>query len=144
MKRHAALTFLCLLLPGCWTVDHADLREISAKYDLELSESDVAEDEVIALGSIQVAKGGFYLFGYLPIVRIGLHETIDRVAREAKEMGADGVCDIRYTYSPAHPLKFMVFPVPDWSAEIQVFGMAYKWRTRPRPARPGRGDSGTR
>ena len=139
MKRQAAATLLFLLLPGCWTLDHANLREISAKYDLELSESEVSEKDVVALGSIQVAKGGFYLFGYFPIIGIGLHETIDRLAAEAKGMGADGVCDIRYNYSPAHPLKFLVFPAPDWSAEIQVFGMAYKWRTHPRPPRPGRG-----
>ncbi len=124
-----------LLCASCWTIDSADLVRIGAKHGLLLSESECEEGTVTPVSSIQVAKGGFYIFGLLPIVKVSLDEAIDELALQAKKLDADGVCDIRYHYSPANVFKFIVVPIPDWSASIQVFGMAYKAEPAPAPYR---------
>lgn len=140
-RWHGGILALLLGCSGCWSIDSADLSAIGKEYGLALTESECDPNDVEPVASLQVAKGGFYLLGLIPVVKVSLGEAIEELAVQAKEAGADGVCDIRYSLSPANPLKFLVFPVPDWSAGVQVFGMAYRDRAARAAAHRGSGDS---
>ncbi|GAB4155155.1 MAG: hypothetical protein Fur0037_23640 [Planctomycetota bacterium] len=133
--RPLAALFL-VLLAGCWTMDHADLVAIGRKHHLAMTESSGVPESIEPIASLQVAKSGFYLFGFVPVVGISMDEALDALAERAAEAGAYGVCGIRYLVTPANPLKFLVFPIPDWSADIQVFGMAYRNRASRASAPP--------
>ena len=128
-RCHGGVLALLLACTGCWSIDSADLVAIGAEHELALTEAELGPEVIDAIASVHVAKNGFYLFGLAPIVRVSLDEAIDELAERARRLGADGVCNIDYTLSPPNPLKFVVFPIPDWGARVQVFGMAYRTKS---------------
>jgi len=123
--RFIALTIIGITSTSCWSMDTADLTAIGREVGIPVTETPPDETSMQPLASLQVSKSGFYVFGLAPVVEVSLHEAVTALTTLAKERGADGVCNLRYHYNPPHPLKFIVFPLPDWSASVQVFGMAY-------------------
>ncbi|HHI80571.1 MAG TPA: hypothetical protein ENK02_11385 [Planctomycetes bacterium] len=119
------LLLALLLLPGCWAVHKADYLALEAKMQLHFSEGEPPA-KATTLGSISVTQNGFYLLGFIPMVPINLQESMEELARRAKEMGAQGIAKIWYRVDPPGVLKYVAFPIPDWSAGIQITGMAWK------------------
>lgn len=125
MLRKTLLPALLLLLPSCWSVHKADYLALEAKTKLHFSEGE-PPDRAITLGSISVTQNGFYFLGFIPIVPINLQESMEVLAGRAKKMGASGIAKIWYKVDPPGVLKYVAFPIPDWSAGIQITGMAWR------------------
>ncbi len=125
MFRKTLVCSLLLLLPSCWAVHKADYLALEDKTKLRFSEGEPPA-KAITLGSISVTQNGFYLFGFIPVVPINLQESMEVLANRAKQMGATGVAKIWYRVDPPGVLKYVAFPIPDWSAGIRITGMAWK------------------
>jgi hypothetical protein len=124
LRNLLALTFL-FLLPSCWAVHKADYLSLEEKTQLHFSEGEPPK-KATTLGSISVTQNGFYLLGIIPVVPINLQESMEVLAHRAKKMGATGVAKIWYRVDPPGVLKYVAFPIPDWSAGIQITGMAWR------------------
>jgi hypothetical protein len=115
-------------LSGCYACDRADITRYAAEQGFAVStEPPPAHSE--SLGLVHAEETGFYFVGLFPIVRSTLQSCVDRLLREAREIGAEGLADVRYEVNPAQLLKFTVFPLPDWTSRVYVTGTA--WRRRP-------------
>ena len=124
LRKFLALSLL-LLLPSCWAVHKADYLALEKKTQLHFSEGEPPA-KATTLGSISVTQNGFYLLGFIPVVPINLQESMEVLANRAKKMGASGLAKIWYKVDPPGVLKYVAFPIPDWSAGIQITGMAWK------------------
>lgn len=120
-----ALALLLLLTTGCWSIDTIDLDKVSEKTGLELTHDNAPRDAK-PIASLSVYKTGFYLFGIAPVVSATLEDAVDRFVAKARKLEADGISDIEYEFVPPSPTRFLVFPVPDWSATVWLHGMAYE------------------
>ena len=77
------------------------------------------------------------------VEEISLEVCMQAMVKEALEMGAEGVAEIKVDYNPASTMRFSTFIIPDWSATINLTGMAFRmsdpvsafWKPNP-PAGP--------
>lgn len=122
--RLLALFALTCLAASCTTTHEVDLREYFQDRGLEVTQNE-APDGAQPLQLISFYKSGFYLFGVIPIASVKLDDAIDWVAWSAEQLGADGIANLSFQYSPASFWKFAIFPIPDWSSTLHVSGMAY-------------------
>ncbi|MEM7203445.1 MAG: hypothetical protein AAF628_24490 [Planctomycetota bacterium] len=137
-RSRVAATLAALALASCTSFEEVDVENYLTGLTLEMSTAP-APPEAAPLNVVAIYKSGFYLLGYLPIVGVRLGDCMRRMAEHAKQLGADGIADLRVVYEPASLLKFAAFPIPDWSASISVTGMAYRLPHNPAyPPRPGR------
>ena len=122
----ALLSFAC----SCTAVEQVDLEEYLVDADLTLTAND-APPGASPLTVIAVHQSGFYLLGWIPFQPVRLDDCVAEVANRARQLGADGVSELRLEYTPASFMKFAAFPFPDWSATISLSGMAYRLPTNP-------------
>jgi len=122
--RPIAAIALAWFAAACTTTHEVDLREYFQTRGLQVTQNE-APPGAQPLELISFYKAGFYLFGVLPIVSVKLEDAIDWVTWSAERLGADGIANLTFQYSPASFWKFAIFPLPDWSSSIQVSGMAY-------------------
>lgn len=128
MPRIPAQTLLLILvlLPGaCMSVAQADLSRYAADPVLPIH-TEPPPAGAQPMGVVHVQQDGFYLFGVVPIVKVSLQDCLDKLQEKAAKQGANGVADLEYRVSPADVFKFSVFPLPDWTAMVQMTGTAYK------------------
>lgn len=128
-KMRRTLLALALLASACTSTDRAGLESYFERYGLAVTQGDAPEGAV-PVELLYYYKKGFYLFGYAPVVEIGLQEALEHVAARAHALEADGVAHLSFEIHPASIFRFAVFPIPDWSAWIRCQGMAYELAPR--------------
>lgn len=120
-----ALAVLCAGSTGCFSCERADLTRYAKEQNFPVTTTEPPAGATL-IGIAHIEQDGFYLLGFIPMVSVSLQRCLDRLVDNAKKMGADGVADLSHRVNPADVLKFSVFPLPDWSANIIVTGTAYK------------------
>lgn len=130
MRPSFPVAVLALLAAGCQSISTADLQRCLSQHGIHVTAGDApAAAEPIAAVAFQ--RNGFYIAGIIPVVRVELDDAVQSIASELHAAKADGISNLRYDYSPASLFKFLVFPVPDWSATLSVTGMAYRLPEHP-------------
>ena len=140
MKRIILGAALALCTGACTSIEQVNLENYLVGQKMTMSANE-APPEASPLTVVAVHQTGFYLFGLIPLVEVTLEDCVQRLAKRAHELGADGISDMSLVYEPASFFKFAAFPLPDWSARISLVGMSYKLPGNPAyPAqpRPGR------
>ncbi len=135
--RRTALAILCALsatscsiagrpisLGFFANVDRVDYAVYEERYGLDLSQQAVPADAK-AIGLVVAQQEGLYLLGAIPLIRASLDQCIDRIANQARHLGADGVAGLNPDFDPAVFLTFKSFPL-QWSAKVSVKGVAYR------------------
>ena len=122
--RSASLA-LCLLTGACISIDAAPLELCVEKHGIAITQGDGPEG-CKPVATIATMRTGFYLFALIPIVPVRLTWCVEDLMEQAKALGADGVCHVRYEYMPASFFKLTALSLPDWSCYISMTGMAYK------------------
>jgi hypothetical protein len=141
MFRSLAL-LVPLLFTSCFFVETVDLNQHLLNSELYLTE-DPAPEGAMPLSSIAIKQAGWYFFGIWPVEEISLEVCMQAMVEKALEMGAEGVAEIKVEYNPASTMRFSTFIIPDWSATINLTGMAFRmsdpvsafWKPNP-PAGP--------
>ncbi|MEZ5965504.1 MAG: hypothetical protein R3F56_16845 [Planctomycetota bacterium] len=141
---------LLMLAASCVSTTSADLEHLRRDLGIPVSADAVPEGHR-PIAALAYARTGFYFLGFLPVVSVELAAGVRKVVEQARALGATGIANLHYEYEPASSLRFVVFPLPDWSASLHVTATAYAplepvHRPLPRPpetlgepaARPGR------
>jgi hypothetical protein len=115
---------------------HADVAGYARAQGFEVTADELPAD-CRPLAALAYEKLGFYVLGVAPIVPVDLERGVERLVREARALGADGLSHLRYEFHPASAFRFVVFPLPDWTASLAITGLAYV-RTPRREAGPVR------
>jgi hypothetical protein len=110
---------------ACQSLSTADLARCLSEQGVALTAGD-APANAQPLRALAFQRNGFYLAGLLPVVGVDLEDAVRAVAQEARALDADGIAHLRFDYSPASFFKFLVFPIPDWSASLSITGIAYR------------------
>ena len=122
-----ALTVLFAGSTGCFSYDQADLTRYAREQNFPVSPEPPPTGTTV-IGIAHIEQDGFYILGSIPILSVSLQSCLDEMVKAAKKIGADGMADVCYRINSADVLKFSVFPLPDWSANIAVTGTAYKYK----------------
>lgn len=123
--RAFALLLLSFCIAGCQTVSTADLAGEFAAHGMHVSQGDPPEGSR-PLKAVAYYRNGFYIAGLIPVVGVALDDAVDEVTAQARSVNADGISNLSYEFIPASFFRFVVFPIPDWSATLRVSGMAYQ------------------
>jgi len=112
-------------LSACASYEVADLRPLLAHsaFPLTQGEPPVGTETV---GIVAAQDSGFYLFGFIPIVSMHMETCVDRIVREAKALGGEGVASIEIRYDPATFLKMCGLFLPDWFGYVSLTGSAWR------------------
>ena len=136
MLRSLLVSLAALLAASGTSIEQVDLESDLRDADFAMSAHDPPPD-ASPLSVVAVYQTGFYLFGVVPFCPVQLEDCVEQLAKRAKAMGADGVANMQLEYLPASFFKFVLFPIPDWSAAISLSGMSYKLPSNPAyPLRP--------
>jgi len=126
------ISALCatLLCCSCMSVSNVSLEQYLVHEKLALS-TDNPPPGGSPLAVVAVHQTGFYLLGLIPISEISLADCVKGVAQQAEALRADGVANLRVTYTPPSLIP------SDWSGAISMTGMAYRLPSNPAyPMRP--------
>lgn len=113
-----------LLVQGCVSMTHADVTAYAEPEGFTVT-ADALPPGARPISALAYEKLGFYVLGLVPIVPVDLHRGVARLVKEARELGADGLAHLRYEFRPASAFRFVVFPLPDWSASLSITAVAY-------------------
>ncbi|MCB9891043.1 MAG: hypothetical protein H6832_01160 [Planctomycetes bacterium] len=126
--RPLLLASVLATLGACSTIETVNLAEIQDRTGLVLTEND-APTGARSLAFLSAHRSGFYLFGYLPMVRASFDHCMEQIVSEAKRVRADGVSNMRIEFAPASFFS-LAEPVFPWMAHATITGMAYRLAER--------------
>lgn len=124
MHRTAPAALLILSLAACSSVDSTAFEKYQAERGFAISQGD-APPGARPLGLVWAQRSGLYLFAIVPLVTADLETTLEKLAGEARRIGADGIAHVRLEYAPARFFAFESWPFP-WVQTLSLSGMAYK------------------
>lgn len=124
LRRPLLAILTPVLAVACVSTTSADLSRYRREHRFPVSTDGVPAGHQ-AVAALAYARTGFYLLGLIPIVPVDLSAAVTKVVDEARALGATGIANLHYEFEPASSLRFVVFPLPDWSASLHVTATAY-------------------